>query len=285
MISIISRSRYQVTRSRWALPLQEWNLNISMIKITIFALGIALLFPFGGLAQNTNQKFAGKYSDGIGSVSITELRLNEDGTFTLVSIDPVFPNTHTSYQNTGVWTAEDGIVVLNPDKAPREISCVLKEAADGNADSTTIKINYTLIKYENETLKTEEPFDFDQVTIFINDKRTYYTLVKGEIRKVCLFAPKVKNQVIVDSSHTITIPKVGIEKVGIFTYGFTEPRWFEVKNNKSNYLEIEVRHPIDEDRAPRSKKVIVKKSKAYYYEYNGKVSNWGQPLIKEGSEE
>jgi len=57
--------------------------------------------------------------------------------------------------------------------------------------------------------------------------------------------------------------------------GFEKPVEMPVSNPSANYFEITVVQPVDRERTPRSKKVVVKGKHAFYYERNGKVDTSG----------
>ena len=79
------------------------------------------------------------------------------------------------------------------------------------------------------------------------------------------------------------MPKQDIERIGIYSYGFEDIVWINISDKTSNKFEIIVRHPIDRERMPRSKEVLVKRRKAYYYETKGKIDKWLTPLNKKTS--
>lgn len=220
--------------------------------------------------QTSTKSFAGKYSDGFDGLPITELQLIEDGTFKLKTPDPVFPYTYQPYINSGKWIAEDNKVVLNPDKAPRQKEISLRHN-NVEGDFVTIRIIYKVKIFINEELKALRSFDFDQLTLYVNKKNKYYNLVRREKRTICAFAPRTKNQHIVDSTNTLVIPRTEIKKLGITTYGFDNVTWLDVADKRSNYFEIEIVQPLDQERTPRSKTVILKGKKAFFYERNGAV--------------
>ena len=69
--------------------------------------------------------------------------------------------------------------------------------------------------------------------------------------------------------------------MGVFTYGFKKPIETELKNEQTDHLEIDIVVPVDNERMPRSKKVIIKGKRAYFYERNGKVDRFlVEPLRK-----
>lgn len=84
-----------------------------------------------------------------------------------------------------------------------------------------------------------------------------------------------------DSSNTFRIAKKNFNKLGVYTYGFIEPIETDLKMEQTDYIEINISVPVDKERMPRSKKVIIKGKKAYFYEREGKVVQfWIEPLQK-----
>lgn len=52
-----------------------------------------------------------------------------------------------------------------------------------------------------------------------------------------------------------------------------------IEDKSWNKFEVNVNHPIDIERMPKSKEVILKKKKAYFYERGGKEIKSLLPLI------
>ncbi|MGV3586112.1 MAG: hypothetical protein ACO1OF_03850 [Adhaeribacter sp.] len=71
------------------------------------------------------------------------------------------------------------------------------------------------------------------------------------------------------------LPKQKVERLGVYTYGFDKPIELTPANPNANYFELVITQPIDKERTPRSKKVIVKNKYAYYYEWTGKIPTSG----------
>ena len=226
--------------------------------------------------QNDTSAFTGIYSDGISDgFQTTRLELKPDRTFRLLTQDPVFTYTFKTYENTGTWQEKGREVILNPEKSPRTPIVELHQKANDQQDSISIQIHYALEEYEKEQLKGRAPFEFQMLTVFINKEKTYFNLVRSPQRRICSFAHKVKNQVIVDSLNQFKIARQDIHRLGVYSYGFEDVRWFDVQNPNTNWFEFNILQPVDVERMPRSKKVIFKKGKAYFYERNGKVdTSW-----------
>jgi len=65
------------------------------------------------------------------------------------------------------------------------------------------------------------------------------------------------------------------------TYGFDRAFELDISDPKSNFIEIDIIQPIDVERSPRNKKVIIKGNTAYFYERNGKVdTSWSALGLK-----
>ena len=96
----------------------------------------------------------------------------------------------------------------------------------------------------------------------------------------CIWAPRIRNRVDLDSAKTFKIAKTNIEKIGVYTYGFTTFLELETQNPKSDYFEIDIIVPVDKERMPRNKKVIIKGKKAYFYEVMGELKKSLNPLYR-----
>lgn len=231
--------------------------------------------------QGARKTLAGTYRDGL-PLPITELKLSEDSTFQLTTIDPIFPYTYDSYTSTGMWSLEDEEVILNPHLVPRTISVKVNEGVLDASDSLAVKVNYVLEEYENDEHIASKSFDFPRLTLSVNKRKNFYNLVSKQLVSNCLFDPIVKNQIVLDSTQTVMLPRQDLHKIWVYSYGFQFPILVEIANPKTNYLEINIRQSIDKERMPRSKKVIVKGRRAYFYERFGKVVTSGilTPLQK-----
>ncbi|MEL7003031.1 MAG: hypothetical protein AAFN93_09895 [Bacteroidota bacterium] len=157
----------------------------------------------------------------------------------------------------------------------------MTEKKIGLRDSIKIKINHYNEVYENEVLQERSITSFDLMTIYFNKKRKYQNLTHEDYKTgSCAWAPRVRNRVNLDATNTFRIARMDIQKIGIYTYGFTDFVELSIEDNNSDYYEIDVIVPIDKERMPRSKKVIVKGKKAYFYEIKGKVNKSLSPLYK-----
>jgi hypothetical protein len=152
-------------------------------------------------------------------------------------------------------------------------------------DSITITLHYVLETYADDTLVSRQPYDFKQLHLCWNSPRHYYTIVHSPIRRVCAFGPRVKRQLVVDERNIIRLPRAKLDWLGIGTYGFTVPVRLPVTHSSSNYFEVMIVQPVDQERTPRDKLVIIKGKRAYYYERDGKVdrSILADPLKKSTS--
>ncbi len=245
------------------------------------------LLPLIMLAQQTPTNPAGRYTDGfdgLDGTEVTELVLYTDSTFKLVTVDPVFSYTYKKYATTGNWTVVGSSVILNNDLEPRELVINVAESYVGSEDSLTVKINYFLEVYRNEELVSIKPFDFDMLTISLNKPKKRYNIVKHRKYSICMFAPSIKRQVLIDSTTNIVkLPHKDLKTIWVYSYGFDRPHKFIISDPATNFLEITITQPIDEERMPRSKEIIINKEKVYFYEHNGKVVTSGllSPLYKQ----
>ena len=234
-------------------------------------------------AQNDISDFVGHYGDWMpnGKALITDLELKADGTFKLRSVDNIYPQTFDDYTNEGRWIIRNEEVILNPTLEKRKPKIKLVEKQIGLKDSIEIKVNHFVEFYENEELIETKETEFDLLTIYFNKRRKYKHLTRKWMKEgSCAFAPRIRNRVNLDSTNTFRIAKKDIEKIGVYTYGFIDFRELKIKNQKSDYLEITVTIPVDKERMPRNKKVIIKGNRAYFYEIKGKVRKSLTPLRK-----
>ena len=250
------------------------------MRVKLLIIGL-ILFCLSCYSQEESSNLSGSYQDGLGNIIITELILKEDSTFELSTPDPVFPYTYEMYSTTGHWIFENQSVILNQNLEPRKVKVEVKEGHSESRDSITVKINSVLEEYENEKLVSSEPFAFEMLTLKLNGKRKGYNFRSWPSHQTCLFAPKVKNQVLMDSVGTARIPLKDLKSISIYTYGLNQPIGFPIENRETNYLEINLIHPVDKERMPRNKEVIVKGNKAFYYERDGNVVTSGMlsPLM------
>mgnify|MGYP000920873779 CR=1 FL=1 len=207
----------------------------------------------------------GKYS--------TRLTLNPDSTFELIGTDLVFPYTFEIDTNKGEWTVHGDTVTLNPHlekRFPR--ITVLEKSILKNNDSISVKTSYYLENYEKNNIAGRSPFNFELLSIYINKRKNYRNIVHVPQYRHCMFSPSIKKQIVIDSTRTFNFPRQEVLKLGVYSYGFEKPIEIDINNRHANHFEITVIQPVDKERMPRSKKVIVKGKKAYYYEFNGKIS-------------
>ncbi len=247
--------------------------KLSIILFFIFITSI-------GYCQHIDSSFAGRYSDGYGDITMTELTLRKNGTFKLKTPDPIFTYTFNSFDNEGNWISRKDTVILNPNLLPRITKTNLSEKTINLKDSILIKVRYIVENYSSDTLKSKEDFKFNMLTVCLNKKSKYFNLVSSRHYKTCAFAHKVKNQLIVDSTNTFKIKRKNLNKIGVNTYGFEDIVWLNVSDLNSNYFEIEIIQQIDNERTPRNRELIVEGNKVYFYKRKGKIDKFLFPLIK-----
>lgn len=219
-------------------------------------------------AQTKAGRLTGKYTM---RYSETSLQLFPDSTFSLTEPDFVFPYTFNTYRSSGTWTAEGNRVILNPEKEKRTPTVTLAERTLEGDDSITIKLNYVVEVFRNDTAVRKEPFNFELLTLYLNGLHHYRNIVHSRIIRVCSFAHQVKRQLVVDSGNEVRIPREKLDWLGIYTYGFSAPVKLKISNPSSNYLDVEIVQPVDEERVRRDKAVIIKGKRAYFYEWMGNV--------------
>ena len=233
------------------------------------------------LSQTSN--YVGLYGDWAlnGKALITELELKSDGTFELQTVDHIYPQTFKTYKNKGAWIVKDNEVILNPELKKRKPRVKISENIIGLKDSIEIKVNHYNEIYENQKLIEKKKTEFDLLTVYFNKKRKYNHLTKKWYTNgSCAWAPKIRKRINLDATNTFRIAKRDIEKIGVYTYGFTDFIEVLTENKDADYFEINVVVPIDKERMPRNKKVIIKGKRAYFYEVNGKVKKSLNPLYK-----
>ena len=119
------------------------------------------------------------------------------------------------------------------------------------------------------------------MTLYFNKKRKYRNLTRGRYDTgSCAWAPRIRNRVYLDSSNTFRIAKEDIQKIGVYTYGFIDYVEMRPKSKDSDYFEINIVVPMDKERMPRNKRVIIRGRRAYFYEVKGEVKKWLNPLYK-----
>jgi len=183
----------------------------------------------------------------------------------------------------GRWTHHGNSIKLNENLKERDIQVDLTEGIIDSQDYITVKFNYILEEYVEEVLASSELFEFKMLTLKLNGKNKGYNFMYRKTHRMCLFSPKIKNQVIIDSTNTAQIPRKDLESISINSYGFKEEIIMKIENEKTNYLEINIVKSIDKERIPRNNEVIIKGDKAFYYERDGKIVTSGtlsSPLVK-----
>jgi hypothetical protein len=230
-----------------------------------------LLISISAFTQNIDSSFVGKYTDGIGDMIITEICLRENGTFHLKTPDPIFPYTHQTFENEGIWISRNDSVILNPELNQLKTEVTIKENTTDQTDSVSLNVRYFVDYFQSDSSLKREEKEFEVMTICINKKRKYFNLVRYPHIKMCAFAPKVKKQVLIDSTNTFKIPQRDLFKIGVFTYGFDSIVWVNVSDKNSNYLELEIIQQVDIERTPRNRELIIDGDKIYFYKRNGKI--------------
>lgn len=251
------------------------------MKIELFVAGFLSLCMSGYAQQSTND-LCGTYQDALGEMVLTKLVLNEDSTFELTEADPIFPYTHQQYTTTGRWSHDGKSVRLNQDLEPREVRVEVIERIVDTQDSITVIIHYFLEEYEQEELVSSHPFEFERLTLQLNNKRKAFNIYHEAKSRMCLFSPRSKNPLILDSTNMAKILREELSSISIFSYGFDEPAVIQIENKETNFLEIHITQAIDRERMPRNKEVIIGKKRAFYYERNGRIITSGlvDPLEK-----
>ena len=216
-----------------------------------------------------------------GKTLTTKLELKSDGTFELRTVDYVYPQTFKDYTNKGAWIVKDDEVILNPKLKKRKPLVKMTEKKIGLQDSIEIKVNHYNEIYKNQNLIEKKKTEFELLTLYFNKRRKYKHLTREWLKEgSCAWVPRIRNRVNLDSTNTFRIAKRDIEKIGVYTYGFIDFIEILLKNKNSDFIEIDIIVPIDKERMPRSKKVIIKGRRAYFYELKGKVKKSLIPLYK-----
>ncbi len=231
----------------------------------------------------STQELAGTYTAGLGGVVLTRLILDQDGTFSLQQTDPVFTNTFARYTADGNWANSGDTVWLNPQRAPRKPAVRISATAPvvTTGDSLTFRLRYFTEEYDEEEWLSKAPYPIEQVTIYLDKRRRGYNVVTDPIIRHCAFAPRVRRQVVVRPDGTFCLPVTERpERIGVLTYGFDDVAWLSPPPGSS--FDIEIIQPLDINRTPRRKAVIVRKNRAYFYESRGRVrtGGWLTPLVK-----
>jgi len=239
-----------------------------MIKVLLSAL-LYFSLVFSVFAQKASKPIFGTYGE-----YSTRLTLNLDSTFELIEADPIFPYTFESYTNRGDWEVKGDTVILNPhlEKRLPRVS-VREKSVQKDNDSISVTINYYLETYEKNEMSSRTPFYFELLSIYINKKKNYRNIVHVPQYRHCMFSSRLRKQIVIDSTKTFNFPRQDVYKLGVYSYGFEKAIEIKVNNTQANHYEITVIQPVDKERMPRSKKVIIKRRQAYYYEWNGKISS------------
>ena len=244
------------------------------LKLLCF-IAIIFLSSLSVEAQNDMAHYVGKYGDYIlanGELGGTALELKPDGTFVLRTTDYVYPRSYKAFTNEGKWVIKNGEVILNPALKRRHPIVKITEKQIGLTDSIEIKVNHYVALYENQQFIEKRATEFELLTLYVNKKRKYKHLTRAWVEEgSCAWAPRIRNRVNLDASNTFKIAKTAVEKFGIFTFGFTDVIELKTSQKGADYYEIDVVVPLDKERMPRNKKVIIKGNRAYYYEVKGTV--------------
>ena len=227
--------------------------------------------------QTLAQEVIGHYRD-----EITDIRLNRDSTFRVDAIDPVYPYTYKRFSSDGRWAVSGRFIILNPDQAKRRPAVSLVEAVVPG-DSIHIRINYESQVYDHEQILAIDHQVPEMMTVYLNKRRNYRHLVKAPIRRVCGFSPGIKHQYVLDSTQTLSMKKTVVKTIGFRTYGFDREVTFIPTDPQANFFEIRVVQPVDADRVPRSRQILIKGNKLFYYDFKGELltSGWlANPLVR-----
>ncbi len=239
-----------------------------MIKVLFSAL-LYFSLMFSLFAQKTSKPFYGTYAD-----YSTRLTLKPDSTFELIETDPIFPYTFESYTNRGYWKVNGDTVILNSHLEKRlPIVTVQEKSVQKDNDSISVRINYYLETYEKNKLVSTSPFKFELLSVYFNKRKNYRNIVHSPHYRHCMFSPRIRKQTVIDSTKTFNFPRQKVSTLGVYSYGFEKDIEIEVNDPQANHYEITVIQPVDKERMPRSKKVIIKRRQAYYYEWKGKISS------------
>lgn len=251
------------------------------MKSYLLTIGL-LYFSFAGFCQSNHKTVAGIYSDQLGSS--TRLVLRKDRSFTLNTVDELFPYTFEMFNNVGTYEIREDSIILNPTRKALRPE-VLIETKEGTSDTLSINLDYQLDHYADTVIQSSEPFNPKMLTIYINKKKNYTHLVQEEQIRSCLFATRIKNQMIVEEHGAILFSrnsdyfKEPLRRIGVYSYGFDKIVWFEVAEETSE-ITIRIHQPVEANRMPMSRELIIKGNKLYYYKQEGEVRKFLTPLIK-----
>lgn len=237
---------------------------------------LLLLAATKGFSQKSQKSLFGTYAD-----NTLSLTLLPDSTFEMVARDLLFPHTTGEHRNKGRWTAQGDTFTLNPNKVPRQPTVTIVEEALPDEDSIKVEIIFWKENYQEEKKISTTAFPFEMLTVYLNKKKNHYNLRHNPIQfQGCLFAPPVKRVCLLDSANSGKLPPQEVQKIGIFTYGFEKAIEVPVLNPKANFFRITLVQAEDAEQMPRSKKVILKRGKAFYYEQEGYIST--SPITDNG---
>lgn len=227
---------------------------------------LALVLTASAIAQG-NRTYPRTYSDGL-----VRLTLDSDSTFTITQSDPVFPYNGTRFKSKGICKHEGKNIVLNPQLEKRAPVLSLTESYRPGEDSVRVRINYSIINYENERPRDTVTVPPKRCTVYLNSRGNNLNLVNGKSEYPrCLYGPRIRNEQAIDSIAIARFKKRDqVRKIGIRPYGFEDYVELVPKDPQSNCFEITIVQPVDSDRKPRGKKVRVHKREAYYYEHAGR---------------
>ena len=237
---------------------------------SLIILIIVLFFGKHIIAQELDSKFVGEYSNH-NKYPSEILELKKDGTFKYLHGDPHYFDWN-SYTNEGNWIVENNIVILNPDKEPRKLETKIIEYKKDQRDSIIIKINYNARIFHNEKIEYTGEVSLFTFDLYINGKR--YFVTREPLRNYKKIRLRKKRHLTIDSLNTIRIPKSkvkSIKKIELLMLEFHKPVTFDNLNMETNFFEINIQYDIEKNREPRQKKVIIKKNKAYLWEYDNKI--------------
>ena len=226
-------------------------------------------------AQTGYDRVAGTYNDALATIYATQLTLRPNGTFVIETVDETFPYTFEQFTNKGEYSVSGDSIILNPGVTLPATTVELQHRESG-ADTLRVNIDYTLATYTGSELTFTDAFQPQMLSVYINEKKNFTHIVKEELRQVCLFAPKVRRQVVLDEAGVLKLAKTskyfknGLRRIGIYSYGFDEIRWFSVPPDAST-VTVAITQPVEANRMPMDREVIFRKGELMYYKYQGKI--------------
>lgn len=246
-----------------------------MLKYNRFLLAL-ILFSVILNAQNADPKHAGTYKQNDGKVIFT---LNPDGTFIyqpyITTLDQAITNTNDKSNITissGNWVSDSNLIILNPDKVPKEMVVETIENNNLNKDYITIKLKYFQYPIEiiNNTSIEKIEVDFPMWTIFVNNTNKPIQLFR-EIKLDLLTSQAKEEKIYLDNSNTFRIPKKGFKKIGIYNINFENIFWYSPSDLNKNSFIFEFNVPEAFQNSLRSKQLIIKNNKLYQCVKDGKI--------------